>query len=414
MKIISNQEKKSPFSNKKVIAAVSSVAGILVICVGVLVFIGAGKADTINVDFSESVESVDPVDTVKPDGNRMSLDFVSVSDEKVDLTDPDVDLYAQDVIDSTGGWVAASTGIITNRDELIQTVIDAVNGAKVSVAEVEVEAMTGDAPKESDDHNETSKIRGNITAVVIPALLEKVRDKNADLDEQFMIEGSNGEKRSPFLESSEVWGYTYNMWASILGNYVYRHPEGVTFNEYAGASNGVYHGMIAYDVFDFDMSNATNWQVNGVSDTYFVEHMQIHWKIEFTYEKNVYVALLGILDGEYSVIDIVLKGDPDTAWVNDVVIHPTVQPTTEPAKLDTKNSTPDANGSGSEVSIPDDDSSLGGAVKQDPGRQEIPGTGGNHEVPCSGLIVPDPNKDPDAFKNNGYDPENPHPIPGMG
>lgn len=354
---------------------------------------------------------------MKTDDNGMSLDFTAANVDDIDLTDPNVDLYAQDVVDSTGGWVAASTGIRTNRDELIQTVIDAVNGAKTGAAEVEAEAeaVNGNvpnAPKGSGRHEETSEVQGNVTAVVIPRLLEKVRDENSDLDEQFMLEGPTGELTSPFQPNGEVWAYTYNMWASVLGNYVYRHPENATFNEYAGVMSGVYHGMIAYDVFDFDMSKASDWKVEGVANTEFIEHMPIHWKVEFTYDHGVYVALLGILDGKYSVIDIVRKGDPDSAWVNDVTVQ-YVEPERTPVP-DYGNSTPDANGAGSEVFIPDDDSNHGGAPDNDPGRQEIPGTGGNHEVPPSGLIVPDPNKDPDMFKNDGYDPENPHPIPGMG
>lgn len=62
-----NEEKKSLFSNKKVIAAVSGVAALLVVWVGVFVFTGTGKADAVNADPS----SVDTVDPGKIEGLKM-------------------------------------------------------------------------------------------------------------------------------------------------------------------------------------------------------------------------------------------------------------------------------------------------------------------------------------------------------
>lgn len=118
-----NEEKKSLFSNKMVIAAVSAVVALLTICMGVFAFTDAGKADEVNVNSSDGVESVafgkiESLDMVKTDDNGMSLDLTAVYTDDIDLTDPNLDLYNQDVIDKTGGWVAASIGVRTNRDVL--------------------------------------------------------------------------------------------------------------------------------------------------------------------------------------------------------------------------------------------------------------------------------------------------------
>ncbi len=85
-------------SNKKVIAAVGAVVALLTICMGVFAFTDAGKADEVNVNSSDGVESVasgkiESLDMVKTDDNGMSLDLTAVNTDDIDLTDPNLDLY---------------------------------------------------------------------------------------------------------------------------------------------------------------------------------------------------------------------------------------------------------------------------------------------------------------------------------
>lgn len=89
------------------------------------------------------------------------------------------------------------------------------------------------------------------------------------------------------------------------------------------------------------------------------------------------------------------------------------EPETTPVP-DPKNSTPDANGTGSPVVIPDDDPSRGGSGdNHDPGDVQ-PGTG---TIVIEEGDPSDLPQKPEGQGNDfapGYDPNNPNPVPGMG
>lgn len=81
----------------------------------------------------------------------------------------------------------------------------------------------------------------------------------------------------------------------------------------------------------------------------------------------------------------------------------------------TPNSTPDANGTGSQVFIPDDDPSRGGSPdNHDPGERTGNGTGQMTNTEDGFSNMPQKPEGQGNEWNSGYDENNPDPIPGMG
>lgn len=105
--------------------------------------------------------------------------------------------------------------------------------------------------------------------------------------------------------------------------------------------------------------------------------------------------------------------EQSTPTSNTQTEQPSANPVSTPVP-DPKNSTPDANGTGSSVVIPDDDPSRGGSGdNHDPADQQ-PGTG--TIVIEEGNFSDLPQK-PEGMSDDfapDYDPNNPNPVPGMG
>ncbi len=146
-----------------------------------------------------------------------------------------------------------------------------------------------------------------------------------------------------------------------------------------------------------------------------------------------------VIEAAFPIPELTTTVEPSTAPAPEPTVTPTPSQTPSPSPTPTPeptpapsstpvptptpsspsdNSTPDANAGGSQVVVPDDDPSRGGPAENgDQGQEEYPGIGGIVINEVDGFSQ-DPNNggenyDPDAFENNGYDPNNPNPVPGM-
>ncbi len=217
-------------------------------------------------------------------------------------------------------------------------------------------------------------------------------------------------------------------------------PEGWTFLQAAGGIGGaIFHGyeleeaqmtesnmlkhFIANGTYHFDVTQLDSFEIADGSGMVFVDvnddKFDVSYTVTFTNKENgvPYVALVGVFDNAYRVIDIVHKDDPDSAWVNQVVVQKEENKETKP---DIDNSTPDVNAAGSEVIIPDDDPSRNPDIlEEDPGAGDggtTPGVIPNTDLTGDDAVweefIPKLPGQGDDF-NSGYDPNNPDYLPGM-
>lgn len=272
MKIIDNNEKKKGFfSNKKAITAVCSMAALLVICVGVFAFIGAGKGDKVNANSNDSVEDVghtkvEDLDITKPEGggNGLSIQGVSVKNEDKD-----------DQVEDLG----VTTGIYTEREDLLDLVINTMYGMNERFGRYSEECEAFKTVL--DELNKSSFINAN------------------------QLNGKTG------LNIEECEGLKNLTWLDVCGSIgaavfneledPYMHPanykSGQEYLSHAIAY-GVYEFELKKDEMEIEEKTTYSIEISG-------EQFDVNFEVHFEYNGVQYTALIGNVNGGYVVLDVV-------------------------------------------------------------------------------------------------------------
>lgn len=266
---IGDNQMENKNNNKKMF--ICAVIAMVVIAGGITAAISMSGKKSQAVFAEENVN--EPVEL--PEDAADITDNVKIEEE---LSETEADMVED--------WVAVYTTEYSDEESLIQLVKDTIRSA---------------------DHQFEQAVQENGESSRIATLLHSIEDariNNVDFDNIFMPADTG------FIVDSKIQSWTYWDVAGALGQCLFYQKNLEKDDLFTGE---MLKRFVAYGVFNYDVEGINHWKVEGIVDALFPADIDfdVNFIVYFDHGNQQHAAIIGNVNGEYVVLDIIYADELD-------------------------------------------------------------------------------------------------------